>query len=95
MVISGNDRGNKGEIVRIDRARGRVVVKGVNMHWRHIKKNPKNPQGGRVQREASVHISNVLLFDEKSNRGVRIRHQEKNGKKVRISAKSGSVLEAK
>lgn len=95
QVITGNERGKTGEIISIDRNRGRVVVKGINLHWRHLKKSQKNPQGGRVQREASLHISNVLLHDEKAGRGVRIKNEMRDGKKVRVSAKTGSVLGAK
>lgn len=92
QIIAGNERGKKGEVLRVDRNRGRVVVKGINLHWKHLKKSPKNTQGGRVQREASVHVSNVLLVDEKADRGVRIRHQVRDGKKVRVSAKTGTMI---
>lgn len=95
QVISGNDRGKSGEVVRIDRIRGRVVVKGINLRWRHLKKGPKTPQGGREQREASIHVSNVQLFDAKTGKGTRLRHEVRDGKKVRVAKRSGEVIYSK
>lgn len=95
QVISGNDRGKKGEVVSVDMRRGRVTVKGINIRWRHLRKSQQNPQGGRIQREAPIHLSNVLLYDEKAGKGVRVKHEMRDGKKVRISVKTGTVLTAK
>jgi large subunit ribosomal protein L24 len=89
QVIAGNDKGKSGEIIDIDRKKGRVTVKGVCVRWKHLKKSPQNPQGGRVQREMPIHVSNVLLFDAKANRGVRARTEVRGGAKVRVSVKSG------
>src|SRR5262245_58876996 len=91
-VISGNEKGKSGEVIAIDRKRGRVTVKGVNVRWKHLKKSQQNPQGGRVQRETPIHASNVLLFDPKAGKGTRVRHEVRDGKKVRVSVRSGEVL---
>jgi large subunit ribosomal protein L24 len=92
QVISGNDKGKSGEVLAVDRKRARVTVKGVNVRWKHLKKSQQNPKGGRIQRESAIHASNVLLFDPKVSKGVRVRHELRDGKKVRISAASGEVL---
>lgn len=95
QVLAGNDRGKHGEVLEVDRTRGRVIVKGVNVRWKHLKKSQQHPQGGRVQREFPIHASNVLLFDEKAGRGVRVRHEMRDGKKVRVSVKTKEVLGAR
>jgi large subunit ribosomal protein L24 len=69
-----------------------VTVKGINLRWRHQRKSQQSPQGGRVQREAPIHVSNVLLFDPKSEKGVRVRHEVRDGEKRRISVKSGEPI---
>jgi large subunit ribosomal protein L24 len=95
QVRSGNDRGKTGEVVSVDRERGRVVVKGVNLRWRHLRKSQRNPQGGRVQRESPIHASNVLLLDQKAGKGVRFRHEMREGSKVRVSTATGEILGGK
>ncbi len=95
QVISGNEKGKTGEVVSVDRRFGRVLVKGVNLRWRHLKKTAKTPEGGRIQRESMIHVSNVLLFDEKAGKGVRVRHEMRGDKKVRVSVATGEVLEAR
>ena len=74
-VIAGDHRGARGKVLRVDRDRGRVVVEGVNMVYRHVKPTRRNPQGGRVQKEAPIHISNVLPVDSKTGGGRRVRFE--------------------
>ncbi len=71
-VIAGDHRGARGKVLRLDWDRGKVVVEGVNMVYRHVRPTRRNPQGGRVQKEAPVHISNVLPYDPASGKGVRV-----------------------
>ncbi len=71
-VITGDHRGAKGKILRVDRKRGQVVVEGVNMVYRHVRPTRRNPQGGRVQKEAAIHISNVLPYDSSAGKSLRI-----------------------
>ncbi len=73
IVIAGNDRGKTGAIREVNREKGRVVVEGVNMRWKHRKPNQQNPKGERVQLEVAIHASNVMLLDEKTGKGVRRR----------------------
>lgn len=72
MVIRGDHKGARGKVLRVDRDRNRVFVEGVNIVYRHVRPTRKNPQGGRIQKEASIHISNVLPFDSKAGRGLRV-----------------------
>jgi large subunit ribosomal protein L24 len=94
VVIAGRDRGRQGRIVRVLPAEGRVIVERVNMIKRHTRPNPqKNIAGGISEKEASIHISNVMLVDPDRNVGTRIgRRRDADGKPERIAKKSGAVL---
>jgi large subunit ribosomal protein L24 len=70
----------------------KVVVSGVNVHVRHRKPSQVNPQGGLERREAPLHISNVALADPKSGEPTRVRFEVRDGKKVRVAAKSGELI---
>ncbi|MCB9831887.1 MAG: 50S ribosomal protein L24 [Planctomycetes bacterium] len=95
VVIAGKDKGKRGRVVSVGRDAERIVVEGVNKVVRHLKRNPNNPsEGGRVEREAPIHISNVMPWSDKDQKGVRVRSGVDKGKKVRISAASGEVLRA-
>ncbi len=94
VVIAGSNKGARGRILLIDREAGRVIVEGVNRVKRHTKPTPKNPQGGIIEKEAPIHISNVMLFDAKAEKGTRVRFVENaDGKKVRVSVKSGATID--
>ncbi|MFN0241313.1 MAG: 50S ribosomal protein L24 [Planctomycetota bacterium] len=77
VVIAGNDKGKQGEIRDVLRERGRVVVNGINLRWRHKKPTQQNPKGERVQLESSIHASNVMLLDAKTGKGTRKRTENK------------------
>ena len=62
MVISGEDRGTKGKVMRVDRDGAKLVVEGVNRVYKHVRRSQKNPQGGRLSMEMPVSVSNVLLI---------------------------------
>jgi len=86
-VISGDHKGAQGKVLRIDREHGRVVVEGVNMVYRHVRPTRRNPQGGRVQKEAPIHVSNVLPVDSKSGRGSRVRFTTEFDESGRVKSK--------
>lgn len=96
-VIAGDLKGEKGKVLRIMPKQNKVVVEGVNMVYRHVRPSRRNPQGGRIQKEAPIHVSNVLPVDPKTNRGARVRfHVELDGqgktvRKQRVTV-SGTVL---
>ena len=74
-VIAGDHKGERGKILRVLVDRNLVLVEGVNMVYRHVRPSQRNPQGGRLQKEAPIHISNVLPIDPKTNRGSRVRFE--------------------
>ena len=94
LVIAGKDRGKRGRVLKVLPAKNRLVVEGVNMIKRHTKPNPgRNIKGGIVEREAAIHSSNVMLIDPESNEATRIGSKLEGDRRVRISRKSGAVVD--
>ncbi len=91
-VITGEHKGSEGVIQRIDKEKQRVIVEGVNLVSKHQKPSANNPQGGIVEKEAPIHISNVALIDPKSSEATRVRIEMREGKKVRIAVKSNEEI---
>ncbi len=71
-VIAGEDRGQRGKVLRIDRKSGRLVVEGVNRVYKHVRRTQRNPQGGRLSKEMPIDASNVLLVCEKCGKAARM-----------------------
>lgn len=97
QIISGDQKGAQGKVLRIDPRRNRVVVEGVNVVFRHVRPSKRNPQGGRVEKEAPIHLSNVLPMDSKTGRGSRVHvaiERDSSGAVVtkKRVATSGTVL---
>jgi len=92
VVLSGKDKGKTGEVVRSMPKDNKVLVSGVNVHARHRKPSQTNPQGGIERKEAPLHISNVAIADPKTGKATRVRFEERDGKKVRVAAKSGELI---
>jgi large subunit ribosomal protein L24 len=94
IVIAGSDKGKKGEVVRV--AGDRVVVQNINIIKRHTKPNPQaNVAGGIVEKEAPIHISNVMLLNSATGKGERIGFKVlENGRKVRVFRSSGEAIDA-
>ena len=88
VVIAGKDKGKQGDVVSIHG--DRVVVANINMVKRHTKPTQKNPQGGIVEKEGTVAIANVLLWDEKLGRGTRTKAATDGGNKIRVGVKTGA-----
>ena len=93
VVIAGKDKGKTGKVVQAMPKKERVIVEGVNMMTKHQKATQKVQQAGIVHQEASIHISNVMLYDAKAKSGTRVKFDVKNDKKVRVSVKSGNVID--
>lgn len=92
-VMRGNDRTKVGVILRVDRAKGRVVVEGVNIRKRHVKPSATNAEGGIISFEAPIAASNVMLLDPADNKPTRVRKQvAADGVKERVAAKSGRAF---
>jgi large subunit ribosomal protein L24 len=92
VVLSGKDKGKTGEVTRSMPKENKVVVSGVNVHARHRKPTQLNPQGGIERKEAPLHISKVAIADPKTGKPTRVRFEERDGKKVRVAAKSGELI---
>lgn len=92
-VLAGNDKGSTGKVLVVYPKDNRAIVEGLNKIKKHTKPNPRNTQGGIVEREAPIHISNLMIVDAKG-KATRIgrRLDEKTNKLVRYSKKSGEVI---
>jgi large subunit ribosomal protein L24 len=92
VVLSGKDKGKQGEVLKALPKEDKVIVAGVNVAVRHRKPSQTNPQGGLERKEAPLHVSNVALEDPKSGKPTRVRFETRDGKKVRVAARSGEVI---
>ncbi len=94
VVIAGKDKGKKGDVVRV--AGDKVVVANINMIKRHTKPNPQaNQPGGVIEREAPIHVSNVMLFNSATGKGERIGTKVlEDGRKLRVFRSSGEAVDA-
>ena len=93
VVISGDEAGEQGRIMRVDEENGRVLVQGLNLRYKHMRRSQKQPRGGRVQKEAPIHVSNVVLVDPKTNQPTRVGFRfDKQGRKIRYSKKTGEPV---
>jgi large subunit ribosomal protein L24 len=99
VVISGNDRGKTGKVLKVFPKTSRIIIEGINLRKRHTKPNQKNPQGGILEKEAPIHVSNVMILDPTNNEPTRIGSQiildEKTGKKkiARVSKATGEMIQ--
>ncbi len=94
VVIAGNDenRTTPRQVLAVYPLKSRILVEGVNIATKHLKPNAKNPQGGIVKEEATIHISNVQLWDAKAKAPSRVRIERNEGKAIRISKKTGQEI---
>ena len=91
VVLSGKDKGRTGEVVRAMPKEGKVIVSGVNVHARHRKPTQLNPQGGIERKEAPLHVSKVAIATA-DGKPSRVRFEVRDGKKVRVAAKTGELI---
>jgi large subunit ribosomal protein L24 len=92
IVITGSDKGRTGKVLRVLADKNRVVVEGVNRLWKHVRPSQRTPQGGRIQKDAAIHMSNVQPVDPATGKGSRVRFQEREGHKHRIAISGGTDL---
>ncbi|WP_226530301.1 50S ribosomal protein L24 [Metabacillus niabensis] len=93
MVISGKDKGKQGVVLASYPKKDRVLVEGINIVKKHAKPSQANPQGGILNQEAPIHVSNVMPLDPKSGEPTRVGYKVVDGKKVRVAKKSGETLD--
>jgi large subunit ribosomal protein L24 len=92
-VIRGDDQGTRGKVLSVDRKSGKVVVEGVNLVWKHVRRSQRNPQGGRLRKEMPVDVSNVALVDPETDEPTRVGVRYlPDGSKERYAKKSGASL---
>jgi large subunit ribosomal protein L24 len=91
FVRSGDDKGRTGKVLRFV-GDSRVVIEGVNVVWKHLKPTQQAPKGGRIRKEAPIHVSKVQPVDPKTGKGTRVKYKTDKGEKHRIAAKTGNDL---
>jgi len=91
VILSGKDKGRTGEVVKAMPKEGKVIVSGINVHARHRKPTQQSPQGGIERKEAPLHVSKVAIATA-DGKPSRVRFEERDGKKVRVSAKTGELI---
>jgi large subunit ribosomal protein L24 len=94
IVVAGKDRGKRGRVLRVIPEKNRVVIERINMIKRHQRPTQKIRQGGIIEREGPIHLSNVMLVDPTSGKPTRVGMRELgDGKKVRVARKSGEIVD--
>src|SRR5947199_1011195 len=91
IVIAGADKGKTGRVLKVLVDKDRVIVEGVNRVWKHVRPSQRYPQGGRIQKDAPIHISNVQPLDPATGRGSRVKFKTEGTTKTRVT-KGGTVL---
>jgi large subunit ribosomal protein L24 len=93
QIITGEDRGVRGKVLKVIPKRGKVVVEGANRVYKHMKRSQKNPQGGRLSKEMPIDVSNVMLIDQKTDKPTRVGVRTlKDGSRERFAKRSGASL---
>ncbi len=97
IILSGKDRGKQGKVLRVDPTNDKVVVEGINMIKRHQKAQQTGPtsqqEGGVIEKEAGIHVSNVALIDPKDGKATRVGIEIVDGKRFRIARRSGTRID--
>jgi large subunit ribosomal protein L24 len=92
VVIAGNDRGKKGKVLRVFRKEEKIIVEGVNYIWKHVRRTQQTPAGGRVQKEAPIRASNVLLHCPSCNKAVRMKFVGERPERTRACRRCGAQI---
>ena len=93
QVIAGDNKGQQGKVLKVEVSKSRAIVEGVNICKKATKPNAQNPQGGIVEKEAPIHVSNLQVLDPKSGKPTKVgRKADANGKLVRYAKKSGEEI---
>ena len=92
IVLSGDDKGTKGKVIAASPKEGKVLVEKVNMIHKHVKARKQGDESGIIDAEGAIYASKVALYCSKCDKGVRVKHQINDGKKIRVCAKCGKEL---
>ena len=93
VVLAGKDKGKTGVLTKLNLKSKKVWVKGINVLKKAVKPTQENPNGGLIDIEGSVHLSNIALVSPKTKKGTRVRIEKRDGKKVRVAVSCGSVID--
>jgi len=93
VVIAGKEKGKTGKVLRVLPEEEKVIVEGIKLVKKHLKPSQKYPEGGIIEKEAPIHISNVMLADPKGGKPTRVGVKFENGKKIRYAKRSGSTID--
>ena len=91
-VITGHYKGTVGDVITVLPKEDKVIVEGVNLVKKHLKPTNANPDGGIIEKEMPIHVSNIMAYDSKAKKTSRIGIKEEKGKKVRVYKKTGAVI---
>lgn len=92
-VLTGENKGQTGRVLKVDTEKSKAIVEGINLVSKHTKPNAAHPQGGIIKKEAPIHLSNIMLTDAKGVASkIVVKKDEKTGKSIRVSKKSGEVI---
>lgn len=91
IVIAGDDKGKTGIVQKVDPKSNRVTVEGINIHKKHKKPTQATPEGSILDIYVPIDASNVMLYDKKAKKGIRVHHKIVDGKKIRVSAKGDKL----
>ena len=92
IVLSGDDKGVKGKVIAVSPKEGKVLVEGANIIHKHVKARKQGDESGIIDAEGAIYASKVALWCDACKQGVRVKHVEKDGKKIRVCAKCGKEL---
>ena len=93
IVLSGDDKGVQGEVIAVSPEEGKVIVKDVNVIHKHVKPRRQGETGGIIDAEGAIYASNVAIYCSDCKKGVRVRHEVVDGKKIRVCAKCGKKFD--
>ena len=93
VVLSGDDKGVRGEVIAVSPEEGKVIVKGVNIIHKHVKPRRQGESGGIIDAEGAIYASKVALYCSDCKKGVRVKHTVVDGKKIRVCAKCGKKFD--
>jgi large subunit ribosomal protein L24 len=93
MCVAGKDKGRTGTVLEVMPDDARVLVEGINIVKRHTKARPPEDPGGIIEKPAPIHLSNVMPVDPSDDKPCRVRIEEKDGKRIRVSARTGKALD--
>lgn len=92
LVTTGGDKGKTGKVLKVLTKDNKVLVEGINRVWKHVKPSQRNPQGGRLQKEAPLQLSNVQPVDAATGKGTRVKFETRDGAKHRVAVRGGASL---